>query len=86
MLWVKCLLFWCFRFCYVDLEDSSDLEKALALSGQKLKGQEVKIEQAKQRGETKVEKKTPQKDDTPKKRAGEAYGLLFYACHLMERN
>jgi len=68
------------------LEDSSDLEKALALSGQKLKGQEVKIEQAKQRNETKAEKKTPQKDDTPKKRAGEAECLLLCACHLMEGN
>ena len=85
ILGVKCLLFWCYRFCYVDLEDSSDLEKALALSGQKLKGQEVKIEQAKQKGETKAEKKTPQKDDAPKKRAGETWGLLFCACHLMEK-
>ncbi|MRA75726.1 hypothetical protein GH890_30165, partial [Bacillus thuringiensis] len=50
-------------FCYVDLEDSGDLDKALALSGQKLKGQELKIEQAKSRNDPKAEKKTPQKDD-----------------------
>ena len=58
------------------MEDSDDLDKALALSGQKLKGQELKIEQAKQRGDNTAEKKTPQKDVGQKKRAGELQCLL----------
>ena len=34
------------RICFADLEDASDLEKALALSGSELKGIQFKVEKA----------------------------------------
>ena len=35
-----------FRICFADLENASDLDKALALSGSELKGIHFKVEKA----------------------------------------
>ncbi len=58
------------RFCFVELSDSGDVEKAVKLSGQELKGSELTIQVAKEGSKadaTAADKKQKKSDkDKPK--------------------